>query len=344
MGVRVGDWVEVKSKELIIATLDGNGELDGMPFMPEMLQYCGQRFQVYKSAHKTCDTLRLGHSRSLSNAVHLSTRCDGKMHGGCGAACLIFWKSEWLRPVDGPNAKHDSVANSTSAEVVDGKTAACTVEDVLKAARNPNSGEGGVERYSCQITRLLEFTSPLSRFDQKQYVRDYSSGNVGLMDIVRGAVVDNVVMPMARRSRVFCSAYNQFQNKLQSIPIPVPQGRIALGSSQPMVHLGLQPGELVRVKRLEEIEATLNVKNMNRGMGFDIEMVRYCGKVFRVKSRVEKFLDENSGEVRQLSTPAVILEGVWCQGRHSAARMHCPRSIYCWWREIWLERVESSVA
>jgi len=25
--------------------------------MPEMFQLCGRRFQVYKSAHKTCDTV-----------------------------------------------------------------------------------------------------------------------------------------------------------------------------------------------------------------------------------------------------------------------------------------------
>jgi hypothetical protein len=43
----IGDWVEVRSKEEILATLDSNGWLDGMPFMPEMLQYCGRKFQVY---------------------------------------------------------------------------------------------------------------------------------------------------------------------------------------------------------------------------------------------------------------------------------------------------------
>jgi hypothetical protein len=28
-----------------------------MPFMPEMFAFCGIRFQVYKRAHKTCDTV-----------------------------------------------------------------------------------------------------------------------------------------------------------------------------------------------------------------------------------------------------------------------------------------------
>ena len=36
---KIGDWVEVRSKAEILCTLDANGQLDKMPFMPEMLQY-----------------------------------------------------------------------------------------------------------------------------------------------------------------------------------------------------------------------------------------------------------------------------------------------------------------
>jgi len=57
MTLCAGDWVQVRSKEEILATLDGNGRLDGLPLMPQMLKWCGQRFQVYKRAHKTCDTV-----------------------------------------------------------------------------------------------------------------------------------------------------------------------------------------------------------------------------------------------------------------------------------------------
>ena len=42
----VGDWVEVKSQEEILRTLDADAELDGMPFMPEMFEFCGQKLQV----------------------------------------------------------------------------------------------------------------------------------------------------------------------------------------------------------------------------------------------------------------------------------------------------------
>ena len=44
--LRTGDWVEVRSESEILATLDENGELDRLPFMPEMRKHCGKRFEV----------------------------------------------------------------------------------------------------------------------------------------------------------------------------------------------------------------------------------------------------------------------------------------------------------
>ena len=65
--------------------------------MPQMFQYCGQRFRVFKRAHKTCDPIYSMAGRKLENAVHLELRCDGKAHGGCQVGCLLFWKDAWLR-------------------------------------------------------------------------------------------------------------------------------------------------------------------------------------------------------------------------------------------------------
>jgi hypothetical protein len=99
---------------------------------------------------------------------------------------------------------------------------------------------------------------------------------------------------------------------------------------------------MVRVKSYEEILATLDRDSKNRGLFFDAEMVPYCGRIFRVRSRVSRFVGERTGELVTLKTPAVILENVWCHSRYSDRRMLCPRSIFSWWREIWLERVTSS--
>ena len=65
----------------------------------------------------------------------------------------------------------------------------------------------------------------------------------------------------------------------------------------------------------------------------------YCGRTYRVQDRVEKFIDEKTGYMKRMKTPAVILEGVTCQARYSNHRIFCPRAIFSWWREIWLERV-----
>src|SRR6267154_4251379 len=98
MNFHAGSWVVVKSPEEILSTIDKRGELAALPFMAEMLQYCGKRLQVSAVAHKACDTINKTGGRRVANAVHLKgIRCDGSAHGNCQAACLIFWKTDWLR-------------------------------------------------------------------------------------------------------------------------------------------------------------------------------------------------------------------------------------------------------
>jgi hypothetical protein len=63
----------VKCHEDILATLDQDGMLDRLPFMPEMLQYCGREFTVFKRADKTCDTIEKSGSRRMMRVVHLET-------------------------------------------------------------------------------------------------------------------------------------------------------------------------------------------------------------------------------------------------------------------------------
>jgi hypothetical protein len=103
--------------------------------------------------------------------------------------------------------------------------------------------------------------------------------------------------------------------------------------------LKLKPGDLVRVKSFEDIRKTIHKDNKNRGMTFDAEMVPYCGRTFRVRGYVERFIDEQTGKMKTMKTPAVIMNDVFCRARYSDHRMLCPRSIFSWWREVWLERV-----
>jgi hypothetical protein len=156
-----GDWVEIQSKEEILAALDKNGRLEGLPFMPQMFEYCGQRFRVQSRAYKTCDTVS-GHyaGRRLSDAVHLDIRCNGQAYGGCQAGCLISWKSAWLRPVDGPVQAPHTVDGGRSPFDDSRWQDQCTEQDVWRATTYKDAvGEG---RYSCQATELLNYTAPLT--------------------------------------------------------------------------------------------------------------------------------------------------------------------------------------
>ena len=112
----------------------------------------------------------------------------------------------------------------------------------------------------------------------------------------------------------------------------------------PTATLDLQPGELVRIKPHAEILRTLNTESKNRGLYFDAEMVPYCGGSYRVLHRVAKIIDEKTGEMQEMKSPCIILDTVICQSRYSHCRMFCPRSIYSYWREIWLERIVPATA
>jgi hypothetical protein len=104
--------------------------------------------------------------------------------------------------------------------------------------------------------------------------------------------------------------------------------------------LGLQAGEEVQIKPSGEIAATLNDKGFNRGLWFDEEMLPYCGRTFRVRQRIKRFVDEHTGKMIELKgDDCVTLDGVVCSGEHSPVRWFCPRASYPYWREGWLESV-----
>ena len=79
LNLKAGDWVEVRSREEILATLDENGRLENLPFMMEMFEYCGRRLRVYKRADKTCDYIRGWSIRRMT-----STPCTWKACAAMG--------------------------------------------------------------------------------------------------------------------------------------------------------------------------------------------------------------------------------------------------------------------
>lgn len=337
---KVGDWVEVRTQEEILQTLDSEGRFDGMPFMPEMFAFCGQRFRVYKRAHKTCDTVFPVRGRRVERAVHLETRCDGSAHGGCQAGCLIFWKEAWLRPISrgGRSVRVDQRGQYSNSGLA---ARGCAAEDLIARSYTLDPSDGK-PTYVCQATRLPYATKRLEWWDIRQYFEDYWSGNVSLWRIICGAVY-SLYYKVAKAGIGAGPAMRWFYNNFYSLwggtPFPRENGTIPRGQSTPHETLNLQPGELVRIKSHDEILRTLNTSNKNRGLYFDAEEVPYCGGTYRVLRRVAKIVNERTGKMREMKTPCVILDSVVCDSRFSECRMFCPRSIYSYWREVWLERV-----
>jgi len=153
----VGDVVEIRSLDQIRKTLDSFGCLDGLPFMPEMAKFCGERRVVFHSVDKIYDYGRSKALRRLADSVLLAgLRCDGSAHGGCQASCYVLWKRAWLKRVQ------------------PGRLARNAVTDVARASQSlPNR-----RRYSCQYTELAVATTPMARWDVRQDLRPLFAGNV----------------------------------------------------------------------------------------------------------------------------------------------------------------------
>ena len=323
---RAGDLVRVRSASEIRDTLDAHDRLDSVPFMPEMLRWCGNTFRVSSTAHKSCDTVNKTGGRSLNGTVHLDDlRCDGSAHGGCNAHCLIFWKEAWLVPATERSPRNDTPA-----------------EHAITAGPSAKSTQESDRFYTCQATELPRFSAPLPWWNPRQYIDDVRGGNHKASTILRLGTLKFVQNRLERgiAFRFFLRLYNALQGPLGGEPRSADDGgRIQPGDRTPVEAMDLQPGEYVEVKQFEEIRETLDRVGKNRGMRFDIEMTVHCGKRFRVAKRVEKIIDEQTGELVALKTPSIILDGAVCLAKFSAHRMFCPRALPQFWREIWLKRV-----
>lgn len=296
--LRPGDLVEVRGRDEIAATLDSEGKIDGLPFMPEMARHCGRRYRVSRRA----DRVFLDHHyyvAQLNRAVFLEdVRCDGRYHGGCAMGCLLFWHEAWLQPVP---------ADAPPAPTPD---APCGTEQ-----RRLPVMQG--ERFTCQATELKSAGRRLRWWDYRQYLGEVLRGELPLRDFLRAA---------------FLAVYNKLSGLLGRDRWGVVRGRAQRPTPG---DLDLQPGELVEVKSREEIEALLDAGGRNRGLGFAPEMLKFCGKRFRVAHRVDQMIVEWSGQLRALGH-TVALVGAHCDG---LAYRACPRRCYLLWRECWLNRV-----
>lgn len=302
--LRPGDLVEVKSPDEILQTLDAEGTVSGLPFMPEMIPFCCKRFRVSLRAVKTC---WYGHGSGMRKFPQEDVllldgiRCSGADHGGCQKACNIFWREAWLRKVENPEL---APVQGNGEQRLRGR---------LKTM-------SGADRYFCQSSEILQATVELSRFERFTKCADeIESRNSGLLEVLRRISV----WTYWKARRVLFGSY----------------GRGRKGTT-PAERLRLQPGEYVEIKPMEKIRETLDDKAYNRGLYFTPSMSQLCGQKRKVERRIEKIIVDGTGEMRTLRN-TVFLEGELCECS-CVAFGGCPRGEFSYWREIWLQRVGDS--
>jgi hypothetical protein len=98
--LKPGEWVEVLPIGEIALTLDSRGRHKGLYFMPEMEQFCGGKFKVFKKA-QTIKLETTGELRKLRSPTLFleGVYCNGEYQGGCDRACFHFWRAEWLKRI-----------------------------------------------------------------------------------------------------------------------------------------------------------------------------------------------------------------------------------------------------
>ena len=305
--LRRGDVVTVLDADEILQTLDQDGALDGLPFMPEMLDYCGRTLRVAYRAERTCVELSL-EDIPIREFIHRDVvlledlRCSGSHHGGCQRGCTLFWKESWLRKADAEGAGSERPPEETE------------LDSILPRLRT-RTDQG---KYICQSTRLKDATRPLSKSRKLvHWWRELRHGNSGPFRLLRATA-------------------GPIWRKLRAVESTVPSGP---HERTPTEELCLRAGEMVETKPLKEIVATLDRRGRNRGLRFNRLLRPYLRRRFEVRERLDRMIVESTGELREVKN-TVTLSGATCHCPRVIGG--CPRGDLVYWREIWLKRVERS--
>jgi hypothetical protein len=316
---RAGDLARVRSAREILATLDSRGTHEELPFMPEMLPYVGTTLRVAVAVQKVCWHTEESSSRKMQDTVILDQlRCSGEGHSGCEAECRLYWKEAWLHP-----ATLDLGESDPALEAADMAELARISHANTRGVRTFDGVETEVHR--CQYTDLVRASTPLGELEPSQYVGELRSRNISVRRFVT----------------VFLRAFwwRVSRRLLRRVPeMPKVAGSERVDGEK----LDLEAGEFVEVRSLAEIGRTLDDDSRHRGLTFTQELTPHCGKEFRVRARVERLIDRETGRMIELKNDCIVLDDVVCSGDRTAGCWFCPSEHYTLWREAWLRRIETT--
>ena len=275
--LRPGDVVEVRSATEILATLDEDGSLDAVPFMPEMLPARREAVHGVSTGredlrHDRChrqpanDRHRLPGGPALRRLGprRVSGRLPDLLEGSVAAARRRRRRDE-APPTDDGRARGARAARRGRHEdhrELDGET---------------------TEVWRCQATEAFKATTPLKVRDLGQYWREVRSRNYRLLRFVP-LLVRAFVIEVAARTRL-----------IGAVPA---HGR----RHEPAADRDAESpaGDVVTVRPPEEIARTLDPDGLNRGLSFDREMLPFCGRTCVVKERVNRIIDDRNGRMIQI--------------------------------------------
>ena len=113
LNLQPGEWVRVKPKHAIAATLDAAGRNRGLTFTVEMLPFCGRTYRVLRRLNRMIHE-PTGRLIDVEDTVILeNVICDGChiLRGGCPRANYHYWREVWLeRAGDRPAARSAAVS------------------------------------------------------------------------------------------------------------------------------------------------------------------------------------------------------------------------------------------
>lgn len=103
----------------------------------------------------------------------------------------------------------------------------------------------------------------------------------------------------------------------------------------------LMVGDVVRVKSLDRIRATLDADGCIEGLPFMREMESHCGQLAHVYRVLDKVYDYGRSRSMRRIDRCVLLVGLRCDGADHGG---CDAACYLIWKADWLERADEPAA
>jgi len=175
-------------------------------------------------------------------------------------------------------------------------------------------------RYACQLTQLNAASRPIGPWQVTDFLRPLIAGNVTPAAFVVGWLTH---------------LFNELQHLRQGVSFPAFEVPVREGGSDAQPRF--EAGDQAVVRSSAEIRATLNEQSLHRGLYFEPDMLKHCGRRYCVQAEVTKLIDIVTGEMRTMKTAAYILRDVRFSGeRQLFNAQHEP----LFWRGIWLQRAD----